>query len=242
MRDLLTATPTRSAPAPAGDERRTTEDEKRHDLSPTGTERRPHQRQTERRSTHERRRQRPETAPAPLASQPRRRSQPSQHRRAPRRSSTGTAHDTRAPLYSANRARYHARSTTPAPIFGTFRRRYLSRARAPRRFTAHTSAAPRALTFGKCSKNEMTMNRTNALFFSTFHALDGSRNGNRIDRQISPMRRINRRSTEPQRSGATFTFALNPGRAVALLGRPQINSNSLYLPRTSLTPKHVSPP
>ena len=54
--------------------------------------------------------------------------------------------------------------------------------------------------------------------YSTFHALTGTEAAAIQAEQISLMRRINRRSTEPQRSGATFTFALNPGRAVALLG------------------------
>ena len=54
--------------------------------------------------------------------------------------------------------------------------------------------------------------------YSTFHALTGTEAAAIQAAQISLMRRINRRSTEPQRNGATFTFALNPGRAVALLG------------------------
>ena len=237
LRDLLTADPDEITPAPAEDERQRT----RSGATSAPRERSgdPHRRQTERRSTHERRRQRPETAPAPLASQPRRRSQPSQHRRAPRRD--GTRHP--APLFTQPTAPdITPEAPHPPTVSALFAVDILSHARAPRRFTAHTSAAPRALTFRKCAKNEMNRRPHNRPIYSTFQALDGNGNGNTADRQISLMRRINRRSTEPQRSGATFTFALNPGRAVALLGRPQINSFWNYLPRTPLTPKHVQPP
>lgn len=94
LRDLLTADPDEiSTRTHRG---RATEDEKRHDLSPTEAGADPRQRQTERRSTPRATETTPRDSPAPLASQPRRRSQPSQHSRAPRRD--GTRHP--APLFT----------------------------------------------------------------------------------------------------------------------------------------------
>lgn len=209
MRDLLTADPTRSAPTPAKDESGTTSATTGAEADP------PHQRQTERRS-----------APRSTGTTPRDSPPTFSALTAPAGATQGRHTTPRVLLYSAKRARHHARSTTPAAA-------YIS---AP-----PTSYHHKGLAFRKCAKNEMTTPPALCPIFSIFHALDGGRNGSTADGQISLMRRINRRSTEPRRSGATFTFALNPGRAVALLGRPKINSFWNYPPRTPLPQKHVNP-
>ena len=132
LRDLLTADPDEIAPAPAEDERRAAEDEKRHDLSPEGSgAETPHQRQRSAEAPprvtettlRDRTRRRLLLSPADVLS--------------PHSTPQGRHTTSRAPLYSAHSARHHARSTAPADSFGTFRRRYLSRARAPRRLAAY---------------------------------------------------------------------------------------------------------
>ena len=238
MRDPLTADPDEiSTRTRREDERRAAEDESGTTSAPTGAERRPYQRQRSAEAPHERRRQHPETAPPPLASQPRRRSQLSQ----PRRSGTGTAHDTPRPsLLSPPRPKHRTRRQI---------RHFSPLTSQPRTTAATVSRSHSALIQPRppldisemCKKrNDHTPHKRP--IFGTFQALDGNENGSTADGQISLMRRINRRSTEPQRSGATFTFALNPGRAVALLGYTPINSFWNYFPRTPLTPKHVQPP
>ena len=74
------------------------------------------------------------------------------------------------------------------------------------------------LDISENAKKRNDRNRTNRCIFGIFHALTGTETAAIQAEQISLMRRINRRLTEPHKSGGTFTFAL-PGRSgYALLG------------------------
>ena len=158
------------------------------------------------------------------------------------RAESGREDEKRHDLSPADVLSSHSTAERPAGTAHDTHERPKHRTRRQFRHFSPPISQPRPLLdISEMCKKRNDCKPQTALFSALFKPLTAAETEARRAAQISLMRGINPRSTEPQRSGATFTFALNPGRAVALLGKPQINSFWNYHPRTPSPPKHVNP-